>query len=247
MKTKNVVIKLFVVVIILLCIVVALALHSTHSDYPKFNADLFDRTKSQFKSGVTLQDDNKLLIQADTEMPGVTPAMVAWWFGEYMQTTDHYKSWYPDAHLWMDWENKNDGEIVGARHLVDEYVGDSLAQLRIEFVEPSTMIPGYKESVSRYAVCAFPGLRELPLATGIMCHDTQMTETGSVMRSVFHMGYIYKRDGEGNLTNSMPTLLNFAFVRNALIGEKFGNDLWDHAKTEMSILATFLPNIYSSK
>ena len=53
-----------------------------------------------------------------TPMPGVTPEMVRWWFADYMQTTEHYKRWFPKAHLWMDWENKVPGKLVGASHLV---------------------------------------------------------------------------------------------------------------------------------
>jgi len=41
-------------------------------------------------------------VSAHTPMPGVTPEMVRWWFANYMQTSEHYKRWYPDAHIWMD-------------------------------------------------------------------------------------------------------------------------------------------------
>ncbi len=42
-------------------------------------------------------------------MPGVSPRMIEWWFGDYMQTTDHYKRWHPRDHVWMSWEDKRPG------------------------------------------------------------------------------------------------------------------------------------------
>ena len=36
----------------------------------------------------------------------------------------------------MDWENKEPGEIIGASHLVHEYIGGDLSKLRIQFVNP---------------------------------------------------------------------------------------------------------------
>jgi hypothetical protein len=60
--------------------------------------------------------------------------MIAWWFGEYMQTTEHYKRWHPRDHVWMSWEDKQPGTHVGAKHLVHEYIGGRLNKLRITFV-----------------------------------------------------------------------------------------------------------------
>ncbi|MEO1406522.1 MAG: hypothetical protein AAFV54_08530, partial [Pseudomonadota bacterium] len=96
-------------------------------------------------------------VSALTQMPGVTPEMVRWWFADYMQSTEHYQRWYPDAHVWMDWENKSPGEYVGASHLVHEYIGDELQKLRIQFVPPEEILGNVTLSEDVVAVCAKPG------------------------------------------------------------------------------------------
>ena len=78
--------------------------------------------------------DGTYLVSARTPMPHVNANMVRWWFADFLKTTEHYSLWHPKDHLWMDWENKVHGEIVGASHLVHEYVGDELLKLRIQFV-----------------------------------------------------------------------------------------------------------------
>jgi len=56
---------------------------------------------SQFKTDVIRHANGVYEVSAHTPMPGVTPEM-GWWFANYMQTSEHYKRWYPDAHIWMD-------------------------------------------------------------------------------------------------------------------------------------------------
>lgn len=67
--------------------------------------------------------DGLLHVAVLTRMPNVSPEMIGWWFGEYMQTTEHYKRWHPRDHVWMSWTNKQPGTHVGASHLVHEYTG----------------------------------------------------------------------------------------------------------------------------
>jgi len=93
-----------------------------------------------FESKAYRQPNGVFRVQAFTEMPNVTPAMVRWWFADYMRTTEHYKRWHPKAHVWMDWENKYPCEIIGAPHLVHEYLGEDLHKLRIQFVDPSEIL-----------------------------------------------------------------------------------------------------------
>ena len=71
------------------------------------NADyLMAENFGNFESGVKRQANGVYQVSAFTPMPNVEAKMVRWWFADYMQTPEHYKRWYPDAHLWMDWENK---------------------------------------------------------------------------------------------------------------------------------------------
>ena len=98
---------------------------------------------TDLESGVKRLPNGIYLVRALTRMPGVKADMVRWWFADYLQTTEHYKRWHPTAHVWMDWENKVPGEIIGASHLVHEYIGKDLHKLRIQFIEPTELLPAY--------------------------------------------------------------------------------------------------------
>ena len=124
----------------------------------KFDSSTFDMI-ANFENGSRRRDNGILKTQAKTVMSNVAPKMVKWWFSSYMTTTEHYKRWYPEAHLWMDWESKKANELIGAQHLLDEYVGKDIHKLRIEFVHPSRFIPSYVESENRWAASTHPDLR----------------------------------------------------------------------------------------
>ena len=51
--------------------------------------------KLPYSSGVERLDDGIVHVAVLTRMPGVSPEMIRWWFGDYMQTTEHYKRWHP--------------------------------------------------------------------------------------------------------------------------------------------------------
>jgi hypothetical protein len=92
--------------------------------------------KLPYLSGVERLADGIPHVAVLTRMPGVSPEMIGWWFGAYLETTDHYRRWHPRDHAWMSWEDKRPGTHVGAKHLVHEYTGGKLNKLRITFVPP---------------------------------------------------------------------------------------------------------------
>ena len=65
--------------------------------------------------------DGKRLVAALTRMPGSRGKMVHWWFS-WLGGTEQYKLWHPRDHVFSDWENRQDGNYVGASHLVHEYL-----------------------------------------------------------------------------------------------------------------------------
>ena len=82
---------------------------------------LIDETDS-YVSETRRLFDGSYLVAVRTPMPSVKADMVRWWFLNFLNTTEHYKWWHPNDHVWMDWENKIPGEIIGASHLVHEYI-----------------------------------------------------------------------------------------------------------------------------
>lgn len=213
------------------------------------NADyLSDENFNAFKSDVKRQANGVYQVSALTPMPGVDAKMVKWWFADYMQTSEHYKRWHPDAHLWMDWENKSPGDYVGASHLVHEYIGSDVHKLRIQFVPPEEILGDTSHlRPDDVAVCARPGLLEKPINGGKMCHIIRNTDNGAVMLSRFWMGHVAKRDGNDTKGSIEGILGNTYLARMAALRKSSSLDLMRHAETEMGILAEFLPELYKSE
>ena len=69
--------------------------------------------------------DASYLVAVRTPMPGVKADMVRWWFSDFLNTTEHYSWWHPEDHVWMDWENKKPGEVIGSSHFCLLYTSDA--------------------------------------------------------------------------------------------------------------------------
>jgi len=199
---------------------------------------------TEMETGIHRQANGIYVVKALTRMPDVKPRMVKWWFAEYMQTTEHYKRWHPTAHVWMDWENKKPGEIIGASHLVHEYIGQEFHKLRIQFVDPAEFIEHYQESDNQIAICARTGLLDEPMNLGSMCHVVRATAWGAEMRSIFWLGHVDRRNGNNQVLSIEGVLGNTALMRYLFISPEMATDLMIHAVEEMGYLADFLPELY---
>lgn len=216
------------------------------ADYRE-TSELFNAKYNNLETGISTQTNGVMVVKALTRMPKVKAKMVHWWFADYLQTTAHYKMWHPTAHVWMDWENKHDGEIIGASHLVHEYIGEDLQKLRIQFVDPVEFFPDYVALEGETLLCARAGELEGDLNLSTMCHSIRDTEFGAEMRSIFWLGHVAKRDGnDGNkeVFSVEGVLGNTALVRYLLLDHGMANDLMAHAIEEMGTLADFLPQLY---
>lgn len=197
-----------------------------------------------YLSGVERLPNGILHVAVLTRMPGVSPKMISWWFGEYMQTTEHYKRWHPRDHVWMSWADKRPGTHVGAKHLVHEYIGGRLNKLCITFVPPEHF---FGDALTRVpealAVCGRPGLLEHPIDLGRMVHLALPTPWGCELHSRFWLGYVAPREG-----SRLPaTIANAPWIRRALARKTFGRALALHCHEEMTTLAGFLPDLYASE
>lgn len=132
---------------------------------------LVSPTKLPYLSGIERHPNGILHVAVLTRMPGVSPKMIEWWFGEYMQTTEHYKRWHPRDHIWMRWEDKTPGTYVGAKHCVHEYIGGRFNKLKISFVPPEDYFSDALQAIpGAVAVCARSGLLDRPIDIGRMVH-----------------------------------------------------------------------------
>ena len=192
--------------------------------------------------------DASYLVAVRTPMPGVKADMVRWWFADFLNTTEHYSWWHPEDHVWMDWENKKPGEVIGSSHLVHEYIGSELSKLRIQFIDSSEFFGFNPNDEDTFVICARVGLLEQEINTAKMCHVVRNTQTGAEMRSRFWLGHVAKRDGNKTIRSFEGIVGNMALVRLFLIEQQVNpEDLKRHAIEEMTYLAELLPSLYESE
>ena len=236
------------VVVLIITVLVCAALFGLNPFTSYRNTDgIFTDSYNDIETGIFRQPNGVVVVKALTRMPNVKAEMVHWWFADYMQTTEHYKKWHPKDHVWMDWENKKSGEVIGASHLVHEYIGGKLQKLRIQFIDPKEFFPTYNEQKGATILCARAGQLEGNLNLSTMCHYIRDTEFGAEMRSIFWLGHVAKRDGNKQVFSLEGVFGNTALARYLLINNKMANDLMTHALQEMGTLADFLPRLYGEQ
>jgi len=172
---------------------------------------------------------------------------VRWWFADFLQTTEQYKWWHPQDHVWMDWESKTPGEIVGASHLVHEKIGGEMNKLRIQFVEATEYFEVDPNDENTVAVCARAGLLDEPIYIARMCHIVRNTPWGAEMRSRFWMGHISSREGNQEVSSLLGLLGNMNLVRRFTVDEASAEGLLKHAIEEMGYLSDLLPPLYAQE
>ena len=198
-----------------------------------------------YETEVRRLPDASYLVAVRTPMPGVKAKMVRWWFADFLTTTEHYSRWHPEDHVWMDWENKKPGEVIGSSHLVHEYIGSELSKLRIQFINSSEFFGFDPNDEDTFVICARVGFLEEEINTAKMCHVVRNTQTGSEMRSRFWLGHVAKRDGNKTIRSFEGFVGNMALVRLFLIKQQVNpEDLKRHAMEEMTYLAELLPSLY---
>lgn len=197
-----------------------------------------------YQSGIERLADGILHVAVLTRMPGVTPRMIEWWFGDYMETTEHYKRWHPRDHVWMAWEDKQPGTHVGAKHLVHEYIGGKLQKLRITFL-PSEEYFGdaLRRVPGAVAICARPGLLGQPIDLGCMVHLALPRDWGCELHSRFWLGRVRSRAD----SRFVEKVGNTPWLRRIRLNATMGRALSVHCQEEMSTLAGFLPELYANE
>jgi DAPG hydrolase-like protein len=240
MKAFHIAGGMFLCLVVLLAIVGSRPFAVVNDTRPLLEAGYTD-----FETGVRRLPNGTIEVSALTRMPNVKAAMVRWWFADFLQTTEQYKWWHPTDHVWMDWENKVPGEIVGASHLVHEYIGGELGKLRIQFVDPKVFFDVDPNSADTVVVCARAGLLEEPVNVARMCHFVRDTPWGSEMRSRFWMGHVATRQGNEEITSLVGIIGNMAIVRLFALDRESGEALLKHAVEEMGYLSDLLPALYA--
>ena len=231
----------FILLILLIVFAaIQITLPSRDSAHQVFN----DSKNVEFESGVRRLRDGTVEVASLVSMPGVTSDMFRWWFSDYLQTTEHYRMWHPEDHVWMGWEHKTQGKITGSHHLVHEYIGGDLMKLRIQFAWPQEILGYDPTDENTVAICARVGELESSLNIAEMCHVARNTPSGAELRSRFWLGVISDREATGWQNFLLSLLANNPISRQFAVSETEGINLHKHCMEEMSYLADLLPAIY---
>lgn len=174
------------------------------------------------ENGYGVSDGGALRVTVRTDMPGVSPAMIDWWFGWHGDEPQRYKLWHPQAHVHACWTQPGQG-YLGRTSMVDEYIGSTLRRASIRFVPA----PATDEVVVRAHIGVFG------VEIGMLEHRVAPVPGGSVMRSAFCFG---GQHAPG------PLRLMTSWVKPPA---GYGRDLLVHCSQEMSHLASFLPELHS--
>lgn len=206
---------------------------------------------AELESGFTLTSTGALHVALSTDLPGVTPAMIDWWFGWHSDRPERYKLWHPHAHVHAEWlappreGTHGRARYLGSTSIVDEYVGSQLGRYAIRFVPPAELglrDPAVDAGVDATAICARVGLAEHPVDAGWLLHLVDRTAGGSVMRSRFWIGAPYA--AARHPLARAPLQLLRTWLRPT---EAEARALTVHCAEEMAHLATFLPKLFAEQ
>jgi DAPG hydrolase PhiG domain len=212
-------------------------------------SNLFGQTAA-IENGYALTADGAMIVAARTDLPGVTPAMIDWWFGWHGDSPERYKLWHPLAHVHAAWLSppprgtRGRGRYIGHTSIVDEYIGSGLIRAAIRFVEPASLgftDPSLDDSEQATIVCARTGLGDLPIDVGYLAHHVRRTDRGSEMRSRFWIGGPYAAGRDSVLGTAMARAARL-FMRPS---EADARALLVHCAEEMQHLTRFLPALYA--
>ncbi|SVD08122.1 uncharacterized protein METZ01_LOCUS360976 [marine metagenome] len=201
----------------------------------------------KFKPGVQRLRDGTIEVSSLVNMPDVTSNMFKWWFSDYLQTSEHYKMWHPEDHIWMDWDHKEPGKIIGSHHLVHEYIGGELNKLRIQFAWPQEILGYDPNDENTVVLCARVGELDSSLNIAEMCHVAQNTSWGVELRSRFWLGVVSDREAADWENFLLSFVVNNPISRRFTVSGAQGIALQKHCIEEMSYLADLLPTIYNLK
>ena len=202
------------------------------------------------EDGFALTADGAMHVAARTDLPGVTPAMIDWWFGWHSDSPERYKLWHPLAHVHAAWLSpppagtRGRARYVGQTSIVDEYIGSNLIRAAISFVPPGALgfaDAGLDDGEKATIVCARTGLGDLPIDVGYLVHHVRRTATGSEMRSRFWIGGPYSAGRSGPIGSVMARAARLLMRPT----EADARSLFVHCAEEMQHLASFLPALYA--
>ncbi len=207
------------------------------------NLFLAGKDDAYCQTGYGVAEDGTGFVANETYMPGVTGAMLDWWFPWHSVGSDlRYKIWDPEDHYFA---RANKAAYVcdptvpvkqktwGVTHYVLEDIGNGASLIAINFKRPADF--GFDESIIGTEKCE-------SLACGIgagdcaaaMCHKWYPYEDGVKLCSRFWIGLT---EVDGKIVRGLP--------EGAKIPVEAARGLYAHNIKEFTNLASILAEVYA--
>ena len=206
------------------------------------------------ENGYTQLPSGEMYVAVHTPMPGVSGDMIDWWFGWHSDESQRYKLWHPRAHRRATMRTGVDvsaqlsdrERYVGNTSCVDEYIGDKVLRLAIQFKTPQEFGLDPAEFAAagvQTAICAEVGPANLPFNFGKLVHLIRGTGDGCEMRSRFWLGKLSLRGKPP--PHPANRVLGSRLLSKLATGRAQGHDMVVHCAMEMAHLADFLPALFA--
>jgi hypothetical protein len=216
---------------------------------------LLDPEPLAAETGWCTLDDGCGYVAVRTEMPGISPEMVDWWFDWHPHDALRYRVWCPLNHEGTGFEPGSDmarstpgaKPFWGTVHYPVEDIGMGMQHIRIAFHRPSLL--GFSGDVLDdprvgTVVAGLSGDPRLHLQHSLMAHVFLNAPGGLVLRSHFWAGSALRPDLPDALAAAAAWLLNRPAVRRRAIPSRAPAGLADHCSREYAHLASILPELY---
>jgi hypothetical protein len=203
----------------------------------------------KMETGWAFLPDGELYVAVRTPMPGVSAAMIDWWFGWHIKETARYKLWHPDSHRFTAPAEDRDApglpdreRYIGNVSYIDEYIGGALHRLAVHFQEPASL--GFERRAGAVTIVGRGGSGDLPVLSAWLIHDVRETPQGCEMRSRFYLGDVAVQQG---VPPSAAEALHATGVIDAIRADVAaeGPGLLYHCAAEMNHLAAILPALHA--
>ncbi|TKB56704.1 DAPG hydrolase family protein [Ferrimonas aestuarii] len=204
-----------------------------------------------YQNRIMRSKDGQMLVTCTTEMPGVTPEMVNWWFGWHIVSSERYQLWHPQAHLFAkpkvdrSFHKQHLARYLGNVSYVNEYLGKKLCKLAIAFHTAESLGIDKLDRQGGIAICAQTASRTSHIVSGHLVHLVVPTENGSRMMSAFWLGGTRCR--WPLIGRLLTPILNLSLIRRMTFPQRHGQNLLKHCSEEMHHLARILPKLYQDQ
>ena len=205
------------------------------------------------ETGFTRLNNGQVFVAVHSHMPGISAAMIDWWFGWAYKETHRFKLWHPKAHLSSrtkypiadDPDFSDHQKYLGNSCYIAEYIGGELTNLVITYAEPSILldVSRFNDAQISTAICGAMEYQNSPLSFGALIHLIRETSDGCEMRSRFWLGNVAIR--RWSTRRALTAMANAEFSAKNAVPIELGREMVVHCAMQMNHLASFLADLYA--